>query len=62
MNEVTYQHQGRTYTGTYTVSSAKVVTTTCAFGKKATPVGQTQPVLVARWLLGDMVRDANPMK
>ena len=60
-HQVSYQHEGRTYTGSYTVSG-KVVTTTSAYGKKSTQVGQSPPALVARWLLGDMVRDANPSK
>ena len=58
-NAITYQHQGKNYSGSYT-ASGKIVTTTSAFGKKSAQVGRSPPALVARWLLGDMVRKADP--
>ena len=58
-NEVVYQHHGKNYLGLFT-ASGKVVTITSTFGKKSAQIGRSPPALVARWLLGDMVRKADP--
>ena len=57
-NQVVYEHKGKKHSATFSLTK-NVVKTTSVLGTKAGPVGKTPPVLVARWLLGEMVREAD---
>ena len=55
--EVSVEVDGKTYTGSYTISS-KVVTVSTGYGSASTQVGGSTANNVARMLLSEIVRGA----
>lgn len=53
--EVTIERGGITYRGRYTVSGGIVTVTTLDYGHKATQVGGSPPLTIARILLRELV-------
>ena len=60
-DEVVIERGGKTYSGRYTVSGRMVTVTTLDYGSKATQVGGSPPLTVARMLLRELV-DAESAK
>jgi hypothetical protein len=54
----TYEHAGKTYSGTYEIRS-KMVHVTTEFGSKSTQLGGMQPATLARLSAGELIRESN---
>jgi hypothetical protein len=55
--EVTVEVDGRSYSGSYSVT-AKVVTVNCAYGSASTQIGGSTSKTIARLLLSEIVGGA----
>ena len=53
----TYEHAGKTYSGTYEVRS-KMVHVTTEFGSKSTQVGGSPPLAIAKMLARELAQAA----
>ena len=52
--EITIEHNGKPYTGSYTVQSG-IVTVDSMYGRKSTQVGGSDAERIARLMLGELV-------
>ena len=56
-SEVSVEIDGKTYTGTVTVSKGHLISVSTSFGTKSTLIGGSPPEAIAKMLLRELVKE-----